>query len=44
MRSRGEIEAAVCNAVHHDISIVTGEEVIVATLALAPECRGSRTR
>jgi hypothetical protein len=41
MRSRGEIEAAVCGAVHHDISIVTGEEVIVITLAVAPECRGS---
>jgi hypothetical protein len=27
--------------VHHDISIVTGEEVIVITLAVAPECRGS---
>ena len=31
----------MCGAVHHDISIVTGEEVIVITLAVAPECRGS---
>lgn len=30
--------------VHHDISIVTGEEVIVITLAVAPECRGCRKR
>jgi|GEM_PF-6119418 len=44
MRSRGEIEAAVCGAVHHDLSIVTGEEVIVITLAVAPECRSCRKR
>lgn len=30
--------------VHHDISIVTGEEVIVVTLAAAPELRPRRTR
>lgn len=30
--------------VHHDISLVTGEEVIVVTLAAAPECRNRRRR
>jgi uncharacterized protein YbcI len=30
--------------VHHDISTVTGEEVIVVTLAAAPECRPRRQR
>jgi uncharacterized protein YbcI len=30
--------------VHHDISTVTGEEVIVVTLAAAPELRPRRTR
>ena len=30
--------------VHHDISTVTGEEVIVVTLAAAPECRTPRKR
>ena len=44
MRSRGEIEAAVCGAVHHDINIMIGEEVIVVTLAVATACRSSRTR
>jgi uncharacterized protein YbcI len=28
--------------VHHDISTVTGEEVIVVTLAVAPTCRSNR--
>lgn len=27
-------------SVHHDISLATGEEVIVVTLAAAPPCRG----
>jgi uncharacterized protein YbcI len=31
-------------SVHHDISTVTGEEVIVVTLAAAPECRTPRKR
>jgi uncharacterized protein YbcI len=30
--------------VHHDISTVTGEEVIVVTLAAAPVCRTPRKR
>ena len=31
-------------SVHHDISPVTGEEVIVLTLATAPTCRDRRRR
>jgi len=31
-------------SVHHDISAVTGEEVIVLTLAAAPACRDRRRR
>lgn len=31
-------------SVHHDISAVTGEEVIVLTLATAPVCRGRSRR
>lgn len=31
-------------SVHHDISPVTGEEVIVLTLATAPNCRDRRRR
>jgi uncharacterized protein YbcI len=30
--------------IHHDISTVTGEEVIVVTLAAAPSCRDRRRR
>jgi uncharacterized protein YbcI len=31
-------------SVHHDISPVTGEEVIVLTLAVAPACRARKRR
>jgi len=31
-------------SVHHDLSTATGEEVIVVTLAAAPECRLRRRR
>jgi hypothetical protein len=41
MRSRGEIEAAVCSAVAR-FQQLTGEEVIVVTLAVAPTCRSNR--
>jgi uncharacterized protein YbcI len=41
-----ELVAAATGArpvsLHHDISLATGEEVIVVTLAAAPECRVQR--
>jgi len=51
LSGRAVLEGLVADAtgsrpvnVHHDISTVTGEEVIVVTLAAAPECRTPRKR
>jgi uncharacterized protein YbcI len=51
LMGRPVLEALVARAtgtatvnLHHDISTATGEELIVLTLASAPDCRPCRTR
>ena len=39
-----EITGAKVLGLHHDISTVTGEEVVFFTLAKAPECRQPKKR
>lgn len=51
LTGRSVLEALVAHAtgatpvnLHHDISTATGDELIVLTLAAAPDCRPRRTR
>lgn len=39
-----EVTGVATNSLHHDISTVTGEEVIVFSLAAVPECRDIKKR
>ena len=39
-----EVAGAKVRSLHHDISTVTGEEVLLFTLAELPDCREAKTK